>query len=237
MVWCIGCDHNTKPKKIIRQGDTDTGGTDTGGTDTDISGLRSVVFDNETKTATLGGRQTSTVVTRDIVVTRDGATRSLEVELTAFGRTVTFTENDFDVAEDGGEVLRNTYIKELDDGTEIQLFSLSSFLGETWEWVHVRTGSTIYVVPYLVRLESEDTIDILYNVYGDETSSGDMPTNGSVTYTGRAYGFSGMSSVADNIENYAADVTLTADFQSSVIHGSISPAKYYESETNQEPSG
>ena len=202
-------------------GDTDTGDTDTGDTDTgdtDESGPRSLIIDDATDTATLGERQTTTVVIRD---------GSTNVEITAFGRTVTFTEDDFEVDEGNGEIFSDTYIKELEDGTEIILITAQG----TWEGVHDGTHGYSYVVPYLVSLESEDTKEVLFNVYGDETYAQDMPENGIVKYRGKANGYSGPSSVADDMEFYEADVTLTADFESSTIHGSISAPEYFESET------
>ena len=167
-LWCsllvpCGGDSTSIDTNPTDTGGTDTGGTDTGGTDTgdtDENGPRSLIFAyGDNTTVTLGDRQAVNVVE---------TAGSHELELTAFGRTVTFTEDD--LYEEDGQVDEDVYYAVFDNGTTMNVTTLKG----TWEEAHNRTHGYEYVVPYLVELFSggaNGTTELFYDVYGDETSA------------------------------------------------------------------
>ena len=184
---------------------------ETTSTDADIAtgdGPQSILLDHKKDRTTLVDKKPVEVVVNS---SKNGMT------LTAFGRTFTFDETDFKVKD--GQAYESVYKKEFDNGTVI----LFAAFANTWEEAYERKHGYSYVVPYYAEFEDEDTDEFFYGVFGDETSANDMPTSGSVTYTGMAHGKSGYSGSSDwdNLENYAADFTLTSNFGTSKIHGSF----------------
>ena len=205
---------------------TDDDNSDDDHKDDDVVNIKdpqSIFFDWENDTSALVEGRPS-----NVVVVYNSATRSHEVELTAFGRTVTFTEDDLHIYHDDGLQQADItngwlYVKELDDGTEVLLINYEG----TWDEAHNRTLGYRYVVQYHAALDSDDegSSEVFYDVFGDETAAGDMPISGSATYNGKARGETVFVDDSD-FRIYTSDITLTANFGSSTIYGSASPAEY-----------
>ena len=180
------------------------------------SDKQSLFFDYEKDTVTLVGRQAV-----DVVVTKNNDTNSHEVELTAFGRTVTFTKDDFAYDAEGNVVNGDIYRKTLSDGTFVKLISWEG----TWEQAHNRGLGYRYLVPYYASSYSEDdeNAEYFFGVYGTETSADNMPPSGRVTYTGTAYEIRYDTSDSDTYYNDYEDIytEIVADFGASTVYGSM----------------
>ena len=175
------------------------------------TGPKSLLRDMDSWTATLLDRQPV-----DVDITTDWP-NSYKVELTAFGRNVDF--RDWDLAWYDG----STYYKYLGNDEYIYLVSNDG----SWYEAHNRIQGYRHLVRYYAYLEygQANSEEYVYDVYGDKTSIYNMPTYGRVTYRGEADGMTMFVGDSDRI-SYSSDVTLTADFGSSTIHGSASPAEY-----------
>ena len=127
---------------------------------------------------------------------------NVDVELTAFGRTVTFSPDDLN--DDGW-----LYTKQLEDGeTTVYLASIDG----TWE--DLRNGTSIF--KYFARISATDfneTTQVnnrLYSVIGETTA--DMPISGNATFNGHAFGDVYTDNVADSQRTISADAQFDVAF-------------------------